>query len=94
VNRSFEINLAKKGMPVASWLAALWFIGFLLAGGLLSNNLTAVRFGDLTFPYLLARIGYPALVLVALAFALRFLRACEGQQPVVRYQPAGSEATS
>lgn len=68
---------------MSAWLAALWFIGFLLTGGLLSNNLPSVRLGDPTLPYLLAGIGYPALVIVTTAFAIRFLRACEAQGPVV-----------
>ncbi|HET7091071.1 MAG TPA: cbb3-type cytochrome c oxidase subunit I [Anaerolineae bacterium] len=64
---------------MGGWLGALWFIGFLLTGGLLANNLPSVRLGDPTLPYLLASIGYPALVLVTLALAIRFLRACEAQ---------------
>lgn len=64
---------------MAAWLGALWFIGFLLTGGLLSNNLPSVRLGDPTLPYLIAGIGYPALLIVTALFAVRFLRACEVQ---------------
>jgi len=64
---------------MGAWLVALWFIGFLLTGGLLSNNLPSVRLGDPTLPYMLAGIGYPALVIVTTLFAVRFLRACEAQ---------------
>ena len=61
---------------MGGWLAALWVIGLMLTGALLVNNLTSVRAGDPTFPYLLAGIGYPALVLVTLLLAIRFLHAC------------------
>jgi nitric oxide reductase subunit B len=64
---------------MAAWLVALWFIGFILTGALLTNNLSSVRLGDPSLPYLLAGIGYPALVIVSALFALRFLRACEVQ---------------
>ena len=67
-------------LEASGWLAALVFIGFLLTFGLFSNNLTTVRLGDPTIPYTVAGIGYPALALVTLAFALRFLRSFEGQQ--------------
>ncbi len=62
---------------------ALVFFGLLLTVGLFSNNLTTVRMGDSTIPYTLAGIGYPALALVTLAFALRFLRASETQPATV-----------
>jgi hypothetical protein len=60
-----------------AWLAAFWFIGFLLMGGLLLNNLPSVCLRDPTLPYLLAGIGYPLLVIVTTLFAVRFLRSCE-----------------
>jgi nitric oxide reductase subunit B len=60
---------------MAVWLAVLWLIGLILTGALLVNNLTSVRVGDPTFPYLLAGVGYPALVLVTFALAVRFLHA-------------------
>jgi nitric oxide reductase subunit B len=62
------------------WLGALWFFGLLITGGLLSFNLPSVRLGNPALPYLLATIGYPGLLLATLLFALRFLRAFEGQQ--------------
>ncbi len=73
-------------LEMGGWLAALWFIGLLLTGGLLANNLTSVRLGDPIFPYTLAGVGYPALALATLAFARRFLQACEAQQPAPKQQ--------
>ena len=64
---------------MGAWLAVLWFIGFLLTGGLLSNNLPSVRLGNPTLSYMLAGIGYLALVIVKILFVVRFLRACEAQ---------------
>lgn len=77
-------------LGMAGWLAALWFCGLVVTAALLSFNLTYVRMGDPTLPYLLAYIGYGALVLVTLGFALRFLRAFEERQSVLaRRQPGG-----
>ncbi len=67
-------------LEMGGWLAALWVIGLVVTGALLANNLSSVRFGDATFPYTLASVGYPALVIVTWLFALRFLRACEVEQ--------------
>ena len=39
--------------------------------------------GDPTLPYLLAGVGYSALLVLTVGFALRFLRAYEVRQSVV-----------
>ncbi|HET7011243.1 MAG TPA: cbb3-type cytochrome c oxidase subunit I [Anaerolineales bacterium] len=66
-------------LEMGIWLAVLWIIGLVLTAALLVNNLPSVRAGDPTIPYVLAGIGYPALVLTTAVFAVRFLRACDVQ---------------
>lgn len=68
------------GLEMGGWVGALWFFGFLITGGLLSFNLPSARLGDPSLPYMLAAVGYPALALVTLLFAVRFLRALEIRQ--------------
>lgn len=67
-------------MERAGWLCVLIFFGLLITGGLFSYNLPSVAIGDPTLPYLLARIGYSALVIGTGAFTLRMLREFEVQQ--------------
>ena len=71
------------------WLGVLWLAGLLVTGGLLSYNLPSVALGDPTLPYVLAGVGYPALVLATIAFALRFLRAFDGQQTAMGLNVVG-----
>jgi hypothetical protein len=52
----------------------------LSTAGLLHNNFPQVRLGDLTLPCLLGGIGYPALAIGTIPFAVRFLRAYVAQQ--------------
>lgn len=66
-------------LEISGWLAGLVLAGFIITGGLLANNMPGVRMGDPTLPYLLAGVGYPALVLLTIGLALRFIRTCEGQ---------------
>lgn len=68
-------------LDMSGWLGGLVLAGFIITGGMLADNLPGVRLGDPTLPYLLAGVGYPALVLLTICFALRFLRACETPPP-------------
>lgn len=66
---------------LGEWLAAIWFFGLLVTGGLFAFNLAGVQRGDPTLPYLLAGIGYAGLGVATLLFAVRFLRAFDARSP-------------
>ncbi|MEJ2560902.1 MAG: hypothetical protein P8186_32715 [Anaerolineae bacterium] len=76
-NGGLLTDRASSGGSQGSRLPPLVNVGFILTGSLFSNSLPSVRLGDPSLPYLLAGIGYPALVLVTGEFAVRFLGACE-----------------
>ncbi len=67
------------GWETGIWLLAMWIFGAIITVGLLSFNLNTVRQGRGTFPYLMAGIGYPGLLLVTLFFVRRFLRSLEAR---------------
>lgn len=73
------------GWEAGLWLLAMWFFGGIITLGLLSFNLPTVQQGDPMFPYLMAGIGYPGLLLVTLFFVWRFLRSLDAR----RYVRAG-----
>ncbi len=66
------------------WIAALWSFGLIITAGVFSFNLTSVRMGNPTIPYvLMLAIGYPGLVLTTVIFAMRFLAAFEQRQSLL-----------
>jgi nitric oxide reductase subunit B len=67
------------GWETGLWLLAMWVFGGIITLGLLSFNLEAVREGSAIFPYTMASIGYPGLLLVTLFFVWRFLSSLEAR---------------
>jgi nitric oxide reductase subunit B len=67
------------GWETGLWLLAMWVFGGIITLGLLSFNLEAVREGSANFPYTMASIGYPGLLLVTLLFVWRFLNSLEAR---------------
>ena len=65
----------------------MWFFGGIITVGLLSFNLDTVQQGSALFPYIMAGIGYPGLLLVTLFFVLRFLRSLEARTSAARAEP-------
>ncbi|MDT3707248.1 MAG: cbb3-type cytochrome c oxidase subunit I [Thiobacillus sp.] len=75
------------GWETGKWLLAMWFFGGIITVGLLSFNLDTVQQGSALFPYIMAGIGYPGLLLVTLFFVLRFLRSLEARTSAARAEP-------
>lgn len=67
------------GFEAGVWLLGMWICGGIITLGLLSFNLQPVRAGDPHVPYILAGVGYPALVIVTLLFVWRFLASLEAR---------------
>ena len=67
------------GWETGLWLLAMWVFGAIITLGLLSFNLPTVREGSRLFPYLMAGIGYPGLLLTTLLFVARFLRSLDAR---------------
>ncbi len=65
------------GWETGLWMLAMWVFGGIITLGLLSFNLDTVRQGDAIFPYMMAGVGYPGLLLVTLFFVWRFLSSLE-----------------
>lgn len=74
------------GWEAGIWLLSMWFFGGIITLGLLSFNLETVQQGSALFPYLMAGIGYPGLLLVTLFFVWRFLSSLEARNKV-RFAP-------
>jgi len=70
------------GWETGLWLLAMWVFGGIITLGLLSFNLPSVQQGNALFPYLMAGIGYPGLLLTTLLFVRRFLRSLEARRHV------------
>jgi nitric oxide reductase subunit B len=70
------------GWETGMWLLAMWVFGGIITLGLLSFNLEAVREGSAVFPYTMASIGYPGLLLVTLLFVWRFLSSLEARSRI------------
>jgi len=70
------------GWETGLWLLAMWVFGGIITLGLLSFNLDTVRQGSPVFPYMMAGIGYPGLLLVTLLFIWRFLSSLETRSRV------------
>ena len=70
------------GWEAGIWLLSMWFFGGIITLGLLSFNLETVQQGNALFPYLMAGIGYPGLLLVTLFFVWRFLSSLEARSHV------------
>ncbi|MEZ5531778.1 MAG: cbb3-type cytochrome c oxidase subunit I [Steroidobacteraceae bacterium] len=85
------------GWETGLWLLAMWVFGAIITLGLLSFNLHSVQGGHRLFPYLMAGIGYPGLLLTTLLFVGRFLRSLEARGHAAAAQavlPAGLQAAS
>ncbi len=67
------------GWETGLWMLAMWVFGGIITLGLLSFNLDTVRQGSAIFPYMMAGIGYPGLLLVTLFFVWRFLSSLEAR---------------
>jgi nitric oxide reductase subunit B len=65
------------GWEAGLWLLAMWVFGGIITLGLLSFNLDTVQQGSAIFPYMMAGVGYPGLLLVTLLFVWRFLSSLE-----------------
>ncbi len=72
------------GWETGTWLLAMWVFGAVITLGLLSFNMRVVQEGSALFPYLMASIGYPGLLLVTLFFVRRFLRSLEARSEAGR----------
>ena len=70
------------GWETGLWLLGMWIFGAIITLGLLSFNLPTVREGSKLFPYLMAGIGYPGLLLTTLLFVARFLRSLDARSQV------------
>lgn len=70
------------GWETGMWLLAMWVFGGIITLGLLSFNLATVQQGSAIFPYMMAGVGYPGLLLVTLFFVWRFLGSLEARNRV------------
>lgn len=70
------------GWESGLWLLGMWVFGAIITLGLLSFNLETVRQGNAIFPYMMAGVGYPGLLLVTLFFVWRFLNSLEARDRV------------
>jgi nitric oxide reductase subunit B len=61
------------GWEAGLWLLGMWVFGGIITIGLLSFNLSDVQAGNPVFPYIMAGVGYPGLLLITLLFVWRFL---------------------
>ena len=82
VPRSAGWGRRLSGWETGLWLLAMWVFGGIITLGLLSFNLPSVQQGNALFPYLMAGIGYPGLLLTTLLFVRRFLRSLEARRHV------------
>ncbi|MDT3684205.1 MAG: cbb3-type cytochrome c oxidase subunit I [Pseudorhodoplanes sp.] len=85
------------GWETGLWLLAMWVFGGIITLGLLSFNLSTVQQGSSIFPYMMAGVGYPGLLLVTLFFVWRFLSSLEARSrasflplPAAVASPAGA----
>jgi nitric oxide reductase subunit B len=72
-----------QGWETGLWLLTMWIFGAIITLGLYSFNLPVVQEGARLFPYLMAGVGYPGLLLTTLLFIARFLRSLEARNHVV-----------
>ncbi len=82
------------GWETGLWLLAMWVFGAIITLGLLSFNLRTVQEGSMLFPYLMAGIGYPGLLLTTLFFVARFLRSLAARGQTVAAQAGGAPVAS
>ncbi|GIK33718.1 MAG: hypothetical protein AMXMBFR45_23830 [Gammaproteobacteria bacterium] len=82
------------GWETGLWLLAMWVFGAVITLGLLSFNLRTVQDGSMLFPYLMAGIGYPGLLLTTLLFVARFLRSLAARGPAAVSDQAVGVAAS
>lgn len=81
------------GWEAGLWLLGMWVFGAVITLGLLSFNLSGVRGGSPLFPYLMAGIGYPGLLLVTLFFVWRFLSSLNARSAVPMSAQSGTPLT-
>lgn len=82
------------GWEAGLWLLGMWIFGAVITLGLLSFNLSGVRGGSPLFPYLMAGIGYPGLLLVTLFFVWRFLSSLNARSAVPVSAQSGTPLTT
>lgn len=80
------------GWEAGIWLLGLWIFGAIITLGLLSFNLESVQAGNAMFPYLMASVGYPGLLIGTLLLVWRFLASLEARTLTSTEAHTGGEA--